>query len=112
MKRKPPEIHCARCGTCCLADMIAYVTQEDLDRWKSQGRQDILHIIETRNAAWMGDHFVSADSGRYLHACPFLRIQGQTCACSIYETRPAVCRDYVPGSSEICPLWQATRKQG
>jgi Fe-S-cluster containining protein len=23
--------------------------------------------------------------------------------CAIHDTRPKVCRDYVPGSSEFCP---------
>ncbi|MGC9324224.1 MAG: YkgJ family cysteine cluster protein [Desulfomonilia bacterium] len=101
-----PANRCMRCGKCCLADMIAYVTTEDFARWRREGRQDILHVIETKNAVWMGDHLVSADSGQYLHACPFLRITGQTCTCSIYETRPQVCRDYEPGSSEICPQWK------
>jgi Fe-S-cluster containining protein len=26
--------------------------------------------------------------------------------CTIYETRPRVCKDYVPGSSEFCPHYK------
>ena len=92
--------------------MIAYVTPEDLARWKQEGRQDILHIIETRSPAWMGDHFVSAHTGHYLYACPFLTLIDDQWTCSIYQTRPRVCRDYEPGSSEICPLWEERREQG
>ena len=52
--------------------MIAYVTAEDMDRWISQGRSDILHIIENEQAFWAGDHLLSARDGRPLMGCPFL----------------------------------------
>ncbi|HPW68464.1 MAG: YkgJ family cysteine cluster protein [Desulfomonilia bacterium] len=99
------ELGCSRCGKCCLADMIAYVTSEDLDRWKREDRQDILHIIENEQAVWLGDHFISSRTGRPIYGCPFLEMKDGLFACSIYETRPRVCRDYRPGSSQICPLW-------
>jgi Fe-S-cluster containining protein len=87
--------------------MIAYVKQEDLNRWNSEGRQDILHIIENERAVWVGDHLISSRDGRYIHGCPFLKWEGDLCTCTIYETRPMVCRDYEPGSSELCPQWNA-----
>jgi len=105
---KPPgTVPCKRCGKCCLADMIAYVMQEDLDRWDSEGRQDILHIIENERAVWVGDHLISSCNGRYIHGCPFLKWEGDLYTCTIYETRPMVCRDYEPASSELCPQWNA-----
>ncbi len=100
---------CKRCGKCCLADMIAYTEQEDIDRWKREGRKDILHIIENEHAIWVGDHLISSEDGRYIHGCPFLKWEGDLCSCTIYETRPRVCRDYEPGSSELCPQWQAVK---
>ena len=103
----PETCACQRCGTCCLADMIAYVTTEDMDRWISQGRSDILHIIENEQAFWAGDHLLSACDGRPLMGCPFLTWEKGGYACSIYETRPGVCRDYEPASSQICPLWKS-----
>ncbi|HHO76589.1 MAG TPA: YkgJ family cysteine cluster protein [Deltaproteobacteria bacterium] len=103
-EKKSPA--CTRCGKCCLADMIAYVTSEDLERWKKQDRQDILHIIENEQAVWLGDHFISARTGRLIYGCPFLEVEGEIFTCSIYETRPKVCADYEPGSSQICPQWK------
>ncbi|GEM_PF-284219 len=103
----PPEtIACKRCGTCCLADMIGYVTEDDVARWKSQGRDDIFHIIDNEQAFWAGDHFVSARDGRVLTCCPFLAWDENGAVCSIYETRPGLCRNYRPGSSQICPQWR------
>jgi len=101
-----PEIShtdCERCGKCCLADFVAYVHDEDIDRWQRDGRDDILQMIRREHALWMGAHLVCADDGRYLRGCLFLSFEGNFYRCSIYEARPRVCRDYQPGSSEICP---------
>ncbi|HNY64940.1 MAG TPA: YkgJ family cysteine cluster protein [Deltaproteobacteria bacterium] len=102
-----PQEHqeCARCGKCCLADMIAYVTPDDMERWVREDRKDILHIIENEQAVWLGDHFISCRTGRPIHGCPFLEMEGRVTSCSIHSTRPGVCRNYQPGASEICPLW-------
>jgi len=53
------------------------------------------------NYAWW------ARDGRPLTGCPFLAWEKGGYACGIYETRPGVCRDYEPASSQICPLWKA-----
>jgi len=37
--------------------------------------------------------------------CAYLNWDGKIFFCDIYETRPMVCRNYVPGSSELCPLF-------
>jgi len=98
-----------RCGTCCLVDMVAllaYVSDEDMERWQREGRDDIIHIIQHEEAVWAGDHLVSSRDGHYIHGCPFLKQEGTQFTCSIYETRPGVCRNYQPGSSEICPLFK------
>jgi Fe-S-cluster containining protein len=97
----PPA--CKRCGICCLADANAYITNKDLKRWKAQGRDDIFRMLEREHAIWVGDHLISSEDGRYVHGCVFLAADGDHYVCTIYETRPETCRDYRPGSSEICP---------
>lgn len=104
--QRESEIACMRCGRCCLADMPACASDEDIDRWRRQGRDDILHVMDTMAAVWAGDHFVSSHNGRYIHTCPFLEWEGELFSCSIYETRPGVCAEYLPGSSEICPRFK------
>ncbi|OPY90987.1 MAG: Flagellin N-methylase [Syntrophaceae bacterium PtaU1.Bin231] len=94
-------IPCLRCGTCCMADMIADADAEDLARWKREGRDDILRAC--RDALWVGDHVLSVTTGMSIHDCPFLDFRAGTFACTIYETRPRVCHDFEPGSSAICP---------
>ena len=93
---------CKRCGVCCMVDFIAYVTEKDIERWRREGRRDILEIIEHEHAFWAGDHLLSDVDGRYLNRCPFLTWEGAFHSCAIHETRPEVCRNYEPGSSEIC----------
>jgi Fe-S-cluster containining protein len=98
-----PERTCRRCGTCCLAGFIALAAPDDLERWHRERRRDILALMERERAVWMGDRLVSSRDGHTLRGCPFLTWEGEHTACGIYETRPRVCRDYRPGSSEICP---------
>ncbi|MCX5852136.1 MAG: 23S rRNA (adenine(2503)-C(2))-methyltransferase RlmN [Deltaproteobacteria bacterium] len=95
---------CLRCATCCLAHMIAYVTDDDLARWHAEQRADILSILEHSAPVWAGDRLVASSDGRHLSFCPFLMHDGRRGHCTIYETRPKACRHYEPGSSEICPL--------
>ena len=99
-----PHIPCLRCGTCCMADMIADADAEDLERWRREGRDDILRRY--RDACWVGDHFMSVTTGMAIHDCPFLDFQDGLFTCTIYETRPRVCREFTPGSSEICPQFK------
>lgn len=101
------KIKCTQCGACCLANVNAFMSEADLERWREEGRRDILHILENEQAVWAGDRLVSARDGMPLWGCPFLEPWGRRFRCSIYETRPQVCRDYVPGSSPICPQYQA-----
>jgi Fe-S-cluster containining protein len=97
---------CTRCGRCCLANISALVSEDDMDRWKEEKREDILHIIERQNATWAGDHLISASDGHYIHGCPFLEWIESHYSCSIYTTRPLTCRNYEPGSSNLCPLFK------
>jgi Fe-S-cluster containining protein len=100
------KIECKRCGTCCLANLIAFVTDEDIERWKREQREDILRILDNKNAVWAGDRLISMTNGQQLYGCPFLMWEKNHYTCTIYETRPQVCRDYIPGSSHICPYYK------
>lgn len=102
-------LSCLRCGKCCFVDFTAYAGPEDFERWKREGRQDILNRIKQRHLLWAGDRIVSADTGGHPRECLFLLESGKELICSIYETRPLVCRDYRPGSSELCPQWAMRR---
>ncbi len=97
---------CIQCGKCCHTDFFAYMRPDDLARWQRQGREDILQVIRNESPIWTGDRLISARDGRHLRCCPFLVWEGDRHACSIYETRPRICREFEPGSSHICPLFR------
>lgn len=105
-------IECQRCGRCCLADFRAYVTDEDIGRWKRENRRDILHILGGEEAFWQGDRLVSAESGKGRRGCPFFDFDGEHFSCAIYHTRPATCRGYEAGSSELCPQYRKKKNKG
>ncbi len=103
---------CLRCGKCCFVDLTAYAEPNDFERWHTENRQDILEIIEQRHLIWAGDRMISSETGDSPRECPFLCSSGHDWLCSIYETRPLVCRSYEPGCSELCPQWVVKKKRG
>ncbi len=97
---------CRRCGNCCHVDVAAYASREDLERWERQGRQDIIAHVRANGVTWSEDRF----SNRFglgittcRMSCVYLRWDGPSAFCEIYETRTKVCRSYVPGSTGLCP---------
>jgi Fe-S-cluster containining protein len=106
MKTAVKTKQCLQCGTCCLAGGLALIQLEDMNRWKSEFRHDILRVIENYDPLWVGDHMINARTGKEIMGCPFLISTEKGFLCSIYETRPLTCREYEPGSSHICKQWR------
>ena len=96
---------CQRCGTCCQIHFSVYAMEEDVARWRAEGRDDILRLLEDEHAAWAGDQLVSTVTGDPLSPCPFLRKEDGGFSCSIHPTRPRICREYRPASSFLCPQY-------
>jgi Fe-S-cluster containining protein len=108
----PPGSPCTNCGKCCTNAAFMgtlSATGDDVKRWRRERRRDIL-----RFAAIMGppedpfaDLWVDDENGTERQRCPFVRkVRGQPrYLCSIYETRPQVCRDYEPWAPRsICEI--------
>lgn len=104
-------LSCLQCGKCCFVDFTAYAQPADFERWRAENRQDVLDMIEHRHLYWAGDRLIFAETGQAPRECPFLYSSGKVWRCSIYETRPLVCREYQPGSSELCPQWMINRRR-
>lgn len=96
------EMECLRCGACCHVDMVAYVLPEDIRRWEEGGRYDIISRLQKNEVMWAGDRIVNR-FGVKVTTCVYLALVGSSFACEIYDTRPVICRSYIPGSSELCP---------
>jgi Fe-S-cluster containining protein len=101
---------CTRCGKCCTNPSYMGTlgaTGEDVKRWQREGRDDILtwvSIFGPKDDPY-GDLWVSERTGEEATRCPFVRKDRNrpTYRCTIYDTRPEVCRNYVPWSSHaIC----------
>ena len=90
--------------------MMAYVSPEDIARWQSEGRFDIIARLEKNQVMWAGDRIITRSGGK-VTSCFYLNFDGSLFFCEIYSTRPRVCRDYAPGSSELCPQYFAKKNK-
>ncbi|MFZ3077839.1 MAG: YkgJ family cysteine cluster protein [Candidatus Aenigmatarchaeota archaeon] len=95
---------CSRCGECCksLSEIVIY--EEDIGRWKEEGRIDILkHFLLSKTKKpneYLAD-FVE-DNGNETCSCPFLKEKRNIAECSIYNTRPVICRENPEIDVDIC----------
>ena len=91
------EYDCAACGLCCTqygAELHFY--EEDIARWEAEGAAEILSRLEV--VAQAADGWRAPDRKTKECACPFLTTDGGH-RCSIYPTRPLVCRHFANGGS-------------
>jgi Fe-S-cluster containining protein len=88
--------------------MAAYVVEEDIRRWEREGRHDIIARLRNDDVIWAGDRMIGR-SGRKVATCFYLGWRGPSFFCGIYDTRPLVCRNYIPGSSAMCPRYYEGR---
>jgi len=111
-QKLPPGSPCTQCGKCCTKTSYMeslQATGEDVLRWRREGRNDILrfaYVLGRPDDPW-ADLWVDAHTGRERSRCPFVKkVPGTNrYLCSIYETRPQVCRDYVPWSKDtVCEV--------
>ena len=97
-------ITCRRCGNCCRVDMVAYISPEDIQRWERERRHDIIARLRENDVMWAGDRIVNR-FGEKVKDCVYLNGHGALFSCEIYETRPLICRNFIPGSSALCPQY-------
>jgi len=85
------ETRCLCCGKCCrYFGGHLHTSAQDLERWKQQGRVDLLSRVNRLGWIW-----VDPETKQLLDPCPFLEQTDQRCwICSINDTKPDICRDY------------------
>lgn len=93
---------CNGCGKCCTNEYFMgtlTASSEDINRWTREGRDDILRFVKS------GDLWID-DNGREYFRCPFVRKNRgkSTYRCTIYETRPEVCRNYPSSYSHMISI--------
>ena len=88
------NFECMRCGRCCkrtkwASDIDTRLVWEDIERWRTEGRTDILKYVYVYEG--LGGDLVDKKTLRRFSRCPFLRKEGNAYSCSIHETKPLVC---------------------
>jgi Fe-S-cluster containining protein len=111
-EKLPPGSPCTNCGKCCthpgyMGTLSA--TGDDVKRWRREGRDDILRFAYVLGPPSNphADLWVDEQTENEQDRCPFVRkVRGQNrYLCRIYETRPQVCRDYIPWAPKsICEV--------
>jgi Fe-S-cluster containining protein len=93
------EYDCAECGLCCTSyGASLYFYEEDFARWREEGDENILRRLPVMNEEGWASGWRSPQTGREETDCPFLTIEAGY-RCSIYPTRPLVCRHFANGGS-------------
>lgn len=90
------ELDCLACGVCCRtgADGRILVPAEDLVRWRSLGRDD---LVEQTQPGHFGERaFATRPDG----SCVHLGTDESDNACRIYAIRGTTCRDFARGSRQ------------
>jgi Fe-S-cluster containining protein len=108
----PPGSPCTNCGKCCINTAFMgslQATGEDIKRWRREGRHDILRFASVLGPAAnpYADLWIDQQTENERLRCPFVRkVRGQKrYLCTVYETRPQVCRDYTPWApGSICEI--------
>ncbi len=98
----PKGFKCTQCGNCCLNlnDAIAVcATEEDIQLWRVEGREDILAWVSFITAAGQfiaADIWINPKTGEEAIRCPWLRKLPNTSKynCRIHDFKPKHCREY------------------
>jgi Fe-S-cluster containining protein len=97
----PDDFDCQKCGACCVnpsgSEGFAVLDQEDTGRMKRLG----LPIAKRPGDDGLDDALAcrpyTGEGGKTI-CVAFAGEVGGSCGCSIHADRPAVCRDFEPGS--------------
>lgn len=106
---KTDEFSCTCGGACCLCVIeTLHMTEEDFERWREEGRTDILQelggisLLVRQDGGGHGRQTVRKNL-----FCPFLRFEGRQARCDIQDTKPEPCYIYQCGERS-----SATRLRG
>ena len=89
------NFECLRCGKCCkgtkwITNIELRLVWEDIERWRKQGRDDILKYVYVYEG--LGGDIFDKKTFKRFSKCPFLKKEGRIYSCSIHETKPLGCK--------------------
>ncbi|MCK4313641.1 YkgJ family cysteine cluster protein [Candidatus Bathyarchaeota archaeon] len=88
-------VECEKCGRCCrntkwTVNLNSRLVREDIERWRREGRQDILQYVLVFEG--LGGDLLDLNR-MFLSTCPFLKKgKDRKYMCSIHGTKPFACR--------------------
>ncbi len=93
---------CKQCGRCCINLRDAFetcATEEDVQRWEKEGREDILAWVDPiplGEEHFVYDIWISPTTGDDVPRCPWLRKlpKKNKYICRIHDVKPVHCREY------------------
>jgi Fe-S-cluster containining protein len=92
---------CRQCGRCCRnLDYHNELTAEDVDRWNTLGRKDILKWVGIfKTGEWEKTTYriwITPGTRELTEICPFLKKvpTENRWICGIHEVKPSICRNY------------------
>ena len=90
------KFSCKRCGHCCMNFTDAYcnsVLSEDVNRWMSENRYDILKFVDQNS--FFNHIWIDQETGETLDRCPWLeKLPNYKYTCRIHHTKPTHCRNF------------------
>ena len=107
-------IPCRQCGSCCGPFFALYVEEQDEQRWQREGRTDLLDRLdrERERVRWDEAGPYDVETGERLERCVFrITLPDGRILCGIHETKPRICLDYPPGSSDLCAIFRERKKK-
>lgn len=95
MTKTVTELDCLSCGACCYQRAgTILVTESDVERWRASGQLDIVESLDAGHFGYKA--FKMSEQG----CCVFHGTHDHPHACSIYENRADVCRDFEAGCAQ------------
>ncbi len=83
------------CGKCCRVPVVLIMKPEDYQRWKRQGRSDILRYASEPPLQGYGDLWIDLKGGEGASYCPFIKeVSLNKYICTIQDTKPKVCKEF------------------
>ncbi len=92
---------CMQCGQCCfMYGCMIPATDQDLERWKRQGRHDILEKVRVirdpkTGAITAAECWFNPFTKKEYVYCPWIKRKGDKVFCLIHDTKPQYCIDYI-----------------
>lgn len=87
------EPMCTTCTGACCRNSTIQLTQEDVDKMRTDGVMEGVIMLESPTVAGHVAQFAEVEAfDGHGTSCPNLKADG----CSIYEHRPSICREYSP----------------